>query len=369
MSPEGELSDGVSGSTRSSARPSTRGAGKGRQKAGESRRFVGKDGRCHATFRQPPGEWGLYMTDIFTTLVEIRWRVMLLVFSLSYILSWLFFGLLYWVIALAHGDLSQPGNPPCVENVRSFTAAFLFSMETQATIGYGFRGMTENCAEAITVVTVQDVLSCLIDAAVIGVVAAKMASARKRAQTVGFSRVAVVSERDGQACLSWRLGDFRGNHLLEGVAQAQLIRRRLRPSGGVALSYQDLEVQSEHILLAAPATIVHRLGRGSPLWGLGPEDLRKEDFELVVTFTYTGDSTGVLHQTRTSYTPAEILWGHRFQDVLKVGRTHYRVDYSLFHQTVTTASGSGVNGGTNERTLHLPSTELQATSTYQEAWL
>ncbi|XP_044038470.1 inward rectifier potassium channel 16-like [Siniperca chuatsi] len=303
------------------------------QNEGRQLRYMQKDGSFPVVFQKVPGDWSPYLMDIFTTLVEIRWRMMLLIFSLSYILSWLFFGLCYWFIAHVHGDIDNVDNELCVDNVRGFTGAFMFSMETQATIGYGFRGMTENCIVAIIVVTVQDVFSCLLDTIVIGIVVAKMASARKRAQTVGFSHCAVVNLRNGVLCLSWRLGDFRGNHILEGVARALLVRSVRQPQGNVLMSYQDLDIQNRDIVLATPATIIHKLEPGSPLYSLGPDDLLGDDFELVVSFTYTGDSTGMLHQTRTSYTPADIRWGQRFQNMLKLGKKHYKVDYALFNET------------------------------------
>ncbi|KAE8283249.1 Inward rectifier potassium channel 16 [Larimichthys crocea] len=301
----------------------------------ESRRlrYMQKDGRFPVVFQKAPGEWSPYFMDIFTTLVETRWRVMFLIFSLSYILSWLFFGLCYWLIAYVHGDVDDVNNAPCVENVRGFTGAFMFSMETQATIGYGFRGMTENCMVAIVVVTVQDVFSCLLDTIVIGIVVAKMASARKRAQTVGFSSCAVVNLRDGVLCLSWRLGDLRGNHILDGVVRAMLVRYVKQPLGSIVMLYQDLDIQNRDIVLATPATIIHKLEPGSPLYSLGPEDLLKDDFELVVSFTYTGDSTGMLHQTRICYMPTDIRWGQCFQDMIKVGKKRYKVDYALFNNT------------------------------------
>ncbi|XP_051243901.1 inward rectifier potassium channel 16-like [Dicentrarchus labrax] len=306
----------------------------GRQNEGRRLRYMQKDGRFPVVFQKTPGNWSPYLIDIFTTLVENRWRVMLLIFSLSYILSWLFFGLCYWLIAYVHGDVDNVDNEPCVDNVRGFTGAFMFSMETQATIGYGFRGMTENCIVAIIVVTVQDVFSCLLDTIIIGIVLCKMASARKRAQTVGFSSCAVVNQRDGALCLSWRLGDFRGNHILEGVARAVLVRYVKQPLGSIVMSYQDLDIQDRDIVLATPATIIHKLEPGSPLYSLGPDDLLEDNFELVVSFTYTGDSTGMLHQTRTSYTSADIRWGQRFQDMLKVGKRRYKVDYALFNETM-----------------------------------
>lgn len=307
----------------------------GREKGNKERqlRYMQKDGRFPVVFHKTPGDWSPFVMDIFTTLVEIRWRVMLLVFSLSYIVSWLFFGLLYWLIAHVNGDIDKADEDLCVANVRGFTGAFLYSMETQATIGYGFRGMTENCMVAIIVVTVQDVFSCLLDTIVIGIVVAKMASARKRAQTVGVSNCAVVNLRDGVMCLSWRLGDLRGNHILEGVVRAQLVRYVKKPLGSVVMSYQDLDIQDRDIVLVTPVTIIHKLEPGSPLYSLGPDDLQESYFELVVSFTYTGDSTGTLHQTRTSYTPADIRWGQRFKDMLKPGNKHYKVDYALFNET------------------------------------
>lgn len=298
-------------------------------------RYVRKEGSCNVIFRHVPENWLLFVTDIFTTLVEIRWRVMFLIFALSYILSWFFFGVLFWIIALAHGDVNGDveDDDVCVYAVRSFTAAFLFSLETQTTIGYGFRGMSENCMVAIIIVTIQDVISCFIDTFVIGIVVAKMASARKRAQTVGFSSHAVINLRDGFLCLSWRVGDFRRNHLVEGTARAQIVRSTAHTTGRVDVTYEDLRIQQSDIVLVTPTTICHRMEAGSPLHRMSLADLRKADFELVVSFTYTDDTTGMLHQTRTSYTPAEILWGQLFQEMIRVSRRHYRVDYNLFHHT------------------------------------
>lgn len=296
-------------------------------------RYVRKEGSCNVVFRRVPEEWLLFVTDIFTTLVEIRWRMMFLIFALSYILSWLFFGILYWVIALAHGDHRNTTSDPCMYEVRSFTAAFLFSLETQTTIGYGFRGMSENCMIAIIVVTVQDVISCFIDTFVIGIVVAKMASARKRAQTVGFSNCAVINLRDSYLCLSWRVGDFRSHHLVEGAARAQIVRSTVHATGKMDVTFEDLVIQQRDITLVTPTTVFHRIELGSPLYNMSLKDLRKADFELVVSFTYTDDSSGMLHQTRTSYIPAEILWGQLFQEMIRVSRRNYSVDYSLFNHT------------------------------------
>lgn len=82
-----------------------------------------------------------FLQDIFTTLVDAQWRWTLLVFSMNFMLSWLGFAIVWWLIALNHGDLdvSVRNNnstwEPCVREMYSFTSCFLFSVETQHTIG------------------------------------------------------------------------------------------------------------------------------------------------------------------------------------------------------------------------------------------
>ena len=51
----------------------------------------------------------------------------------------------------------------CVYGVNSFTAAFLFSIETQVTIGYGTRAITDKCPEAILLLLIQSLLGMFFE--------------------------------------------------------------------------------------------------------------------------------------------------------------------------------------------------------------
>ncbi|XP_012968926.1 inward rectifier potassium channel 16 [Mesocricetus auratus] len=299
------------------------------------RRLLHKDGSCNVYFKHIFGEWGSYMVDIFTTLVDTKWRHMFVIFSLSYILSWLIFGSIFWLIAFHHGDLlNDPGITPCVDNVHSFTAAFLFSLETQTTIGYGYRCVTEECSVAILTVILQSILSCIINTFIIGAALAKMATARKRAQTIRFSYFALIGMRDGKLCLMWRIGDFRPNHVVEGTVRAQLLRYSEDSEGRMTMAFKDLKLVNDQIILVTPVTIVHEIDQESPLYALDRKAVAKDNFEILVTFIYTGDSTGTSHQSRSSYVPREILWGHRFNDVLEVKRKYYKVNCLQFEGSV-----------------------------------
>jgi hypothetical protein len=79
-----------------------------------------------------------YLTDIFTTLIDLKWRYNVLVFSLGFLISWISFAAAWYLISYIHGDLNHINDPnyvACISGIHSFIGAILFSIETQQTIG------------------------------------------------------------------------------------------------------------------------------------------------------------------------------------------------------------------------------------------
>lgn len=300
-------------------------------------RFVRKDGHCNVQFINMSEKGQRYLADIFTTCVDIRWRWMLLIFCLSFLLSWLFFGLVFWVVALSYGDLENE-TQMCVSNVDSFTAAFLFSVETQTTIGYGYRYVTEECPVAVFMVVFQSIVGCIIDAFIIGAVMAKMAKPKKRNETLVFSHYATVAMRDGKLCLMWRVGNLRKSHLVEAHVRAQLLKSRTTAEGEfIPLDQVDIDVGFDsgidRIFLVSPITIVHEIDEDSPFYEMSKQELQTSEFEIVVILEGMVEATAMTTQCRSSYVASEILWGHRFEPVLFEEKNYYKVDYSRFDNT------------------------------------
>lgn len=305
-------------------------------------RFVKKNGQCNVHFTNMDEKSQRYLADIFTTCVDIRWRYMLVVFTFVFVVSWLVFGLAFWVIALLHGDLDNPAGDdnftPCVLQVNGFIAAFLFSIETQTTIGYGFRCVTEECPLAVFLVVFQSIVGSIIDCFMIGAIMAKMARPKKRAQTLLFSHNAIIAMRDGKLCLMWRVGNLRKSHIVEAHVRAQLIKPRVTAEGEyIPLDQMDINVGFDkgldRIFLVSPVTILHQIDEESPLFGIGKQDLETADFEIVVILEGMVEATAMTAQARSSYLASEILWGHRFEPVLFEEKNQYKVDYSHFHKT------------------------------------
>lgn len=72
----------------------------------------------------------------------------------------------------------------------------------------------------------------------------------------------------------------------------------------------------EDIFLLWPVTVVHKIDIDSPFYNMSPEDIHSTKFEVVTTLVCTTDTTGRLTEARCSYTPNEILWGHRFRNII-----------------------------------------------------
>ncbi|XP_049817723.1 G protein-activated inward rectifier potassium channel 3 isoform X2 [Aethina tumida] len=313
------------------------------------RRAVFKNGDCNILQSRISRRRLRFLQDIFTTLVDSQWRWTLTIFAIGFLGSWLIFALIWWLIAFTHGDLEPdhlPPDPenwtPCVLNIHGFTSCFLFSIETQHTIGYGVRTTTEECPEAIFIMCLQSIAGMMIQAFMVGIVFAKMTRPKLRTQTLLFSRNAVICQRDGHLCLMFRVGDMRKSHIIGASIRAQLIRAKKTKEGEMLNNFTtELVVNADggdsNLFFIWPMTIVHKIDDESPFYHLSASDMLQERFEIVVILEGTIESTGQTTQARSSYLASEILWGHRFEPLVcyNKDRQGYEVNYSKFDNTMS----------------------------------
>ncbi|XP_036110514.1 G protein-activated inward rectifier potassium channel 1 isoform X1 [Molossus molossus] len=304
-------------------------------------RFVDKNGRCNVQHGNLGSETSRYLSDLFTTLVDLKWRWNLFIFILTYTVAWLFMASMWWVIAYTRGDLNKAhvGNyTPCVANVYNFPSAFLFFIETEATIGYGYRYITDKCPEGIILFLFQSILGSIVDAFLIGCMFIKMSQPKKRAETLMFSEHAVISMRDGKLTLMFRVGNLRNSHMVSAQIRCKLLKSRQTPEGEfLPLDQLELDVGfstgADQLFLVSPLTICHVIDAKSPFYDLSQRSMQSEQFEIVVILEGIVETTGMTCQARTSYTEDEVLWGHRFFPVISLEEGFFKVDYSQFHTT------------------------------------
>ncbi|NWI35020.1 KCNJ5 protein, partial [Sula dactylatra] len=313
----------------------------------QRQRYVTKVGKCQVNLGNIQ-EKKRFLSDIFTTIVDLKYRWFLFVFMTCYLVTWVVFGTVYFFDAWARGDVGHRGDPEwraCIENVDGFISALLFSVESQRTIGYGSRMVTANCAEGVILLMAQSIVGSMIDALMVGCMFVKISRPKKRAQTLIFSKNCVISRRDEQLCLMFRVGDLRDSHMVDAKIRAKLIKSRQTAEGEfIPLEQSELnlgyDTGEDRLFLVEPQIICHVINRRSPFWDMSAESLRREQFEIIVILEgiveATGDrclAAGMTCQARTSYTEDEILWGYRFEPCMSLEKGAFRVDYSRFEMT------------------------------------
>ena len=315
-----------------------------------SRRIVSKKGIVHTERSHVSKRKRRYLSDFFNTMLDLRWRYVLLIFTLSFFLSWFGFAIVWWIIGYLRSDFEPdhlPGNQskngyiPCVLAIHNFASCFLFSVETQHTIGYGSRQTTERCPEAIFLQSLQSVVGVMIQACMVGTIFAKMSRPKKRAQTLLFTKNAVVCMRDGKLCLIFRVGNMRYTSLVEAHVRAIYIGKRVTEEGEV-LPYDQRELkvgvdskgEEDTILFLWPSSVIHVIDEESPFYSMSASELFRKRFEVIVLLEGIVEPTGMSLQARSSYMPHEILWGYRFMNLLNYRRTtnQYKIEFSAFNK-------------------------------------
>jgi inward rectifier potassium channel len=131
-----------------------------------------------------------------------------------------------------------------------------------------------------------------------------------------FSRQAVVTTHEGQRVLMFRVGNERGNRVVEAQIKVDAAITTLAEG---RTFYRQVELPLCRARIAALSrtwNVIHVLDGSSPLAGLDPEKAEQMELELVVTVLGLDDTTGQTLHGQHLYEARAIRYGMRFADVL-----------------------------------------------------
>lgn len=282
-------------------------------------RLVTKSGYLHVQYVNTPGLNETVLKDIFHTLMESKWTYFMLLFTMTFLISWSIFAAIWYIIYVVRRNKMT-----CVNNVDSFLTAFLFSIETQVTIGYGGRSLTSNCPEGVFLLIIQTMFGTFINSALLGLLFAKLGHPKNRGKTIIFSKDAVITLRDGKYCLIYKYVDLREKKLLDSNMRLVIVSPKLTPEGEfLPMDMADLALTVDHeqieytmrIFPLYPLSMIHVIDEKSPLYRITKDSIEKEEFEIISILEGTVPGTGSTTKAITSFKPTEILWGHRFHPI------------------------------------------------------
>ena len=240
-------------------RPPGRGGGGGRL-LGRSVAFGQSSGRLHIA--RAHRERGLYYRDLYHTIADSNVWYILFFLLLAYVAVSVFFGLLWWAASDA-----------CDVGIENFNAAFLFSVETMMTIGYGTRDQFfADCGASSFLIFAQSLIGILLDCVSLGLVYTSLSSGVGRSSTILFSDRAVIRRVGGELYFMFQVVEMRSHQLIEGHVRCYAVRDETDARGRVA-PFQQCAMRLDKpddelggwLFLALPSVVAHRLDAWSPL--------------------------------------------------------------------------------------------------------
>ena len=262
-------------------------------------RLLNRDGSFNVT-RRGLSFWSSF--SLYHTLLTMPWWQFVLAGAAWYLAANVIFAAIY--TALGPGALVT--STPALQD-RTFLRAFFFSVETVSTIGYGNIVPTTVIANAV--VTVEALFGLMGLAVVTGFLFARFS---RPVAKVLFSRHAVLAPYHDMQAFEFRVANALSNELIE--ISCKLMLSRFEDVDGVRTRrYYPLALERDSVVfLPLTWTVVHPIDETSPLHGETPESLRDSFAEFLVLLKAFDETFSTIVQTRTSYTPEELIWGARF---------------------------------------------------------
>jgi inward rectifier potassium channel len=273
------------------------------------------------------GDKATPLRDFYHALMRLSWPATLAVIAGWFLTANTLFAL---------GFLATGGVAHAREG--SFSDAFFFSAQTIGTIGYG--AMYPESPAANVLVVAEAIVGIMLTALVTGLVFAKFSRPTAR---VVFTREAVISPMNGVPTLMIRLGNERGNELVDVKIRATLFLTEVTAEGTNFYRMHDLKLSRAHAsTLSRSFTMLHAIDETSPLFGKTPESVATAEAEFVVMVVGLDDTSMQTVHASHRYFAREMLWGARHADIVSESDDGAMVvDLRKFHDVEPAAPCDG----------------------------
>jgi inward rectifier potassium channel len=257
--------------------------------------------------------------DAYHLLRTTTWSRILTLFFALFVVSNLVFAAIYYLVGAG------------VTNVHGFMDYTWFSVQTMATIGYGYLAPNDHAANAL--VAIETFYSIIFTAIVTGVFFARFSTPSAR---VLFSKVALITNYDGKRVLMFRMANERTTAIVEATVRLYMTREETLDDGEVTRRVYDLNLRrSTSPVFALSFLAVHIIDDKSPLNGVTAQSLREGETNLVVTFTGIDDQLAASVHSRWLWTWNDIQFDRKFANLFKRDEHGHRIlDLGPLNDTV-----------------------------------
>lgn len=273
------------------------------------------------------GQQRWHWSDAYHSILTLSWPRFFALAGGFYLFINLVFACAFYVV------------PGAVANARpgSFADVFFFSIETLATVGYGY--MNPATIYGHVIASIEILIGMLSIAIMTGLLFARFSRPTAR---VMFSNVIVVTTFNGVRTLMLRAGNERNNLILEASVRASLVKKELTREGETFYRVYDLKLERERTsAFALSWTVMHKIDESSPLFGQTQSDLIDAEARINVAISGLDETLNDIVHARHDYEPEQVVFGCRFVDILfEESDSVWGVDFRKFHDVKPDGSGA-----------------------------
>lgn len=253
------------------------------------------------------------------------------VLSLSWPRFAAFIAGVYLVINVAFAALYAAGGN-CIEGLPagSLLAAFFFSVETLATVGYGHMYPATLYGHLLTTIEIMAGMFWL--ALITGLIFVRFSRPTAR---IEFSKTVVIAPFDGKPTLMLRVANLRHHSMVEAEFRIMFMRDEAILEDDRFRHFYVLRLHFDRLIVFPTAlTLRHTIDEQSPLYGETLETLRASDARLVASIVCIETVIPATVQTARDYSWRDIRFGERFVEIYsEAGDGKLTVDYGRLHET------------------------------------
>lgn len=259
------------------------------------------------------------LRELYYSILKMSWARFFLILSLVYMLINAFYAGLYML------DIKGIAN---TEN-KSFFEAFVFSVQTFATIGFGFFYPTTHFIHIIVIL--ESLSGVVFTAIVTGLTFAKFS---KPTTHIIFSNKAIVCDYDGVPTLIFRLGNGRESSIVDAKISVVTLKPVVTKEGHTLQRFVDVKLErarSPFFLLTW--SVMHKIDETSPFYGYTEQDFIKNKVNLFVSMNGYDEIYSQTVHVGFRYQQNEIKFSKKFVDVVEVlGDGTRKIDFTKFHE-------------------------------------
>jgi inward rectifier potassium channel len=258
--------------------------------------------------------------DAYHWILSLSWPQFAALISAAYLALNAVFAFFYEIAGNSIAEM-PPG---------SFSAAFFFSVQTLATVGYGHMYPTTLYGNILT--TVEIMVGMFGLAVMTGLIFVRFSRPTAR---IEFTRNVVIAPFDGRPTLMLRVANLRHYSMAEAEFRLMFMRDEQVMEGETIRRFYSLKLHFDRLITFPVAlTLRHTIDKQSPLHGMTAESLEATDSRLVASVVGIETVIQAAVQSQKDYSWRDVRFGERFVEIYtETGEGRLTVDYGRLHET------------------------------------